>query len=163
MPAQRVSRRVQGNLPQRALHHLAEIERGEAWQLAGMAREEGLHRRGGADARRNRRQVGAERAPLERERPAELAFVQVQAAAAGDAAPDFDAVARAVLEPNFVAQHLVQADERGGPKAQEADRLRAPAGAARLDQRLVEGDVFPAAAHTGVDDANWSWHAGIVE
>ncbi|MBM3367747.1 MAG: hypothetical protein FJY43_05620 [Betaproteobacteria bacterium] len=82
-------------------------------------------RGGGADACGDRGEVGSEPASLEHQLPAGLSFVQVQAAAAGDAPPDLDAVGRAVLEPHLVAEHLVQADESAGAKAQEADGLRA--------------------------------------
>jgi hypothetical protein len=52
-----------------------------------------------------------------------------------------------------VREHLVQADQRRGPEAQEADGVRALPGVARLDQRLVEGDVLAARSQARVDDA----------
>ena len=86
--------------------------------------------------------------------PAHLAFVEIEAAAAGDAPPDVDAVARAVLEAHLVGEDLVQADERGGTEAQKTYRLGDASRVVRLDQRLVEGDVLASAAEPGVDDAD---------
>ena len=70
---------------------------------------EALQPRGGgaANARRSRCEIRAQGAAREHELPADLAFVQVQSAAARDAAADLDALARAVLQPHLVREHLV--------------------------------------------------------
>ena len=44
-------------------------------------------------------------------------------------------------------------DQRGRREAQEADRVGDLAGLARVDHRLVEGDLPPPVAHAGIDDA----------
>ena len=129
--------------------HLDVVARAE---LGRHAQAPQPRRRSAADPRRDRREVRAEGPALQHQFPADLAFVQIQAAAAGDAAPDLDAAAAAVFETHLVAEDLVQANERRRAKAQETDRLRDAPGVARLDQRLVERDVFAAPADAGVDD-----------
>ena len=49
----------------------------------------------------------------------------------------------------------MDADQGGGAKTQEADRVGNLFFAARLDQRLIEGDVGASAAQPRSDDAEW--------
>ena len=89
---------------------------------------------------------------MENELPAKLALVEIDGAAARDAAYRADAVLRTILQVDFPAQVLVPADQCGRRKAQEANRVGYPARLAFFDQRGIERDIGAAFAHTRIDD-----------
>ena len=95
----------------------------------------------------------AEARAVEDQLPPDLALVEIETAAAGDAPADLDAAAAAMIDTDLVAQDLVHADQRRGAEAQEADGVGNATFLARADERLVEGDVGAAAADAGVDHA----------
>src|SRR6185437_13810396 len=84
-----------------------------------------------------------ERRAVEDERPAELALVEVDRAAARDAAHEPDAVRAAIVHAHLARERLMAADERRGREAHEADGIGHRAGFPRLDERLVERDLPP--------------------
>ena len=92
------------------------------------------------------RSVEPQSGAIEDEFPADLPLVEIEAAAAGDPPHGLDAVRLAVIELDLVAEELMDADQRGGTKAQEPDRIGNLSFAARFDQRLIEGDVGASAA-----------------
>ena len=94
-----------------------------------------------------------ERRPIEHQFPADLPLVEIEAAAAGDPAHGLDAVRPAVIELDLLTEILMDADQCRGAKAQEADGVGNPVFAARVDQRLIEGDVRAPAAQAGGDHA----------
>src|SRR4029078_885401 len=94
----------------------------------------------------------------EHELPAELAFVEIDRAAAGDPPRDRYAVGAAIVDANLPRERLMPADQRRRRKAQEADGVRNRVGLARVDHRLVERDLPPPVADAGVDHAKAAFH-----
>ena len=101
--------------------------------------------------------------PVADDLPAELALVQIDRAAAGNAPHDADAGLPAVIELQLPAQILVPADQRGRREAQEAHRVRHRAGLAQLHERLVECDLEAAVADAGIDDPESGPVAGLAQ
>ncbi len=60
-----------------------------------------------------------------------------------------------------MAQDLMTPHQRARREAEKADRIADQARAARLDHRLIERDIGPAAAQSRVDDAEMRIHDGI--
>ena len=93
---------------------------------------------------------------IEHQFPADLSLVEIKSAAAGDPTHRFDAVGSAVVELELVAEKLMDADQRRRAKAQKTDCIRDPLLPACFDERLIEGDIFPAAAYPGRNHAKRS-------
>ena len=60
---------------------------------------------------------------VEYQLPANLSLVEIEAATAGDPPHRLDTVRLAVIELDLVTEELVNADQGGGAKAQEADGI----------------------------------------
>ena len=127
------------------------VARAVARRYAELVEAEG---EGFADAFGHVREIAhAQGGAVEQQLPADLAFVEIKTAAAGDAAADLDAVGAAIVGLDLLAQELVHADQRRGAKSDEADGVGNFVVQPRLDQRLIERDVLAPVAQAGVDDA----------
>ena len=94
-------------------------------------------RRGMTDALGNRLHVrSAELALVQIQLPAELRFIEINRAAAGDTALDRDVVRLAIVEIELLLGTLVIAEQRARRKAQKPQSTRAFLGLARLEPAL---------------------------